>query len=135
MLIVHRLFTRSTRSNFDFELKVTNAIFGGLLIAFTIYSIIISTTKSPNVYAIKCAHLALTHTECHTCGLTRAYIQILKGEIDLDKIISIKALYVFLYVHLQLILRFVNLSLPGYYKLDFIQLIIFTLGFAILMNV
>lgn len=63
---------------------------------------------------IPCYYKAHFHQSCPTCGMTRAFAKILKGEINQALILNKNSIFILIFIIIQLILRsFMIWLFPG----------------------
>jgi hypothetical protein len=80
-----------------------NFIFAGIILAIFFYSAWFS--PGSNAYPIKCIHQELLGGPCPTCGLSRGFSALVRGEFALAKQIQSNSLSIFAFFFIQLFLR------------------------------
>ena len=80
-----------------------NLIFAGIILAIFIYSGIYSPDK--NNHPIKCVHEELLGAKCPTCGMSRGFSAIVRGQINDALVYQQNSVSVFLFFLLQMVFR------------------------------
>ena len=110
--------------------QLINYIFAGIIVCVFIYSGIFSSQT--NNYPVHCIHEQLTGISCPSCGMSRSFSSLIRGDIDLAMEMNPYGPRVFLFFVFQLILRVSNIIIlkrrPGLVK----QLIKLDVGLSIL---
>jgi hypothetical protein len=88
---------------------VLNLIFAGIILAIFIYSGIYSPDK--NNHPIKCIHEELLGAKCPTCGMSRGFSAIVRGQINDALVYQQNSVSVFLFFLLQLVFRLTSIWL------------------------
>lgn len=84
-----------------------NGIFAGIIILMFIYSGFFSPDK--NNYPVKCIHEQLTGKECPSCGLSRSFSFIIRGDLKSAAEFNEYGLRIFIFFVFQLVMRFSNI--------------------------
>jgi len=86
---------------------VINVIFAGIIILVFIYSGFFCPEK--NDYPIECIHERITGEPCPSCGLSRSFSYIIRGDISKAASYNEYGLRVFLFFLFQLVMRLSNI--------------------------
>lgn len=84
-----------------------NAIFAGIIILVFIYSGFFCPEK--NDYPLECIHEKITGQPCPSCGLSRSFSFIMRGDISTAASYNEYGLRVFLFFLFQLVMRLSNI--------------------------
>lgn len=84
-----------------------NAIFAGIIILVFIYSGFFSPEK--NNYPLECIHEKITGQPCPSCGLSRSFSFIMRGDISTAASYNEYGLRVFLFFLFHLVMRLSNI--------------------------
>ena len=107
-----------------------NAIFAGIIIIIFIYSGFFCPEK--NNYPVKCAHEQITGQPCPSCGISRSFSYIIRGDLETAASYNQYGIRLFLFFVFQLVMRFSNIMFiirkPQYFR----QLVIFDTAMAII---
>lgn len=86
---------------------IINAIFAGIIIIIFLYSGIISPEK--NSYPIVCIHEQITGEPCPSCGLSRSFSYIIRGNLEAAERLNEYGLRIFLFFVFHLLMRISNI--------------------------
>ncbi|MFO7853284.1 MAG: DUF2752 domain-containing protein [Bacteroidota bacterium] len=86
---------------------IINAIFAGIIVIIFIYSGIISPEK--NSYPIVCIHEQITGEPCPSCGLSRSFSYIIRGDLDAAERFNEYGIRIFLFFAFHLLMRISNI--------------------------
>lgn len=84
-----------------------NAIFAGIIILVFIYSGFFHPEK--NNYPVECIHEKITGEPCPSCGLSRSFSYIIRGDLSTAASYNVYGLRVFLFFLFQLVMRVSNI--------------------------
>jgi len=84
-----------------------NAIFAGIIILVFIYSGFFNPEKSE--YPLRCIHEQVTGEPCPSCGLSRSFSSIIRGNLDQALMYNEYGMRIFLFFLLQLVMRISNI--------------------------
>lgn len=87
--------------------KLINYIFAGIIICIFIYSGIFSSEK--NSYPVHCIHEQITGISCPSCGMSRSFSCVVRGDFKEAAEWNAYGPRVFLFFFFQLLLRVSNI--------------------------
>lgn len=103
-----------------YSYKAINLVFILLLVLLFIYPIL--ATKNTKI-AIKCIHTKYTNKKCISCGLTRCFKLLVKGNFNEAKALNPLSISVFFFFLIQLFFRFFFFIALSFYKCNLDKMI------------
>lgn len=80
-----------------------NIVFATVILGLLVYSAIYS--PEPDRHPVPCMHSQVTGEPCTSCGLSRAFSFLVRGEADAARALNPQAIPVFLFFVIQLLMR------------------------------
>jgi len=84
-----------------------NIVLAGIIVFIFIYSALFSPSGAD--YPVKCIHEQLTGEPCPSCGLSRSFSYIIRGDIEAALMLNPYGLRVFLFFLFHLVMRISNI--------------------------
>ncbi|MGM0666063.1 MAG: DUF2752 domain-containing protein [Bacteroidota bacterium] len=86
---------------------VINAVLAGIIILIFLYSAFFS--PGDNQYPVKCIHEQLSGQSCPSCGLSRSFSSIMRGDLQAAEEYNVYGMRVFLFFLFHLVMRLSNI--------------------------
>jgi len=87
--------------------QLINLIFAGIIILIFIYSGFFSPGE--NNYPVKCIHEQIIGQPCPSCGLSRSFSSIMRGDISTAEMYNKYGMRIFLFFLFHLVMRLSNI--------------------------
>ncbi|MDT8401445.1 MAG: DUF2752 domain-containing protein [Bacteroidales bacterium] len=129
--------TQRYRSDYNAEIPaygnsymVVNAVFAGIIILIFIYSGFFCPAE--NNYPVKCIHEQITGQACPSCGLSRSFSYIIRGDFASAEMHNEYGMRIFLFFLFHLVMRLSNIVYLSRKPLQVRKLIILDSSLAII---
>lgn len=86
---------------------IINAVLAGIIILIFLYSAFFS--PGDNQYPVKCIHEQLSGQSCPSCGLSRSFSSIMRGDLQAAEAYNEYGMRVFLFFLFHLVMRLSNI--------------------------
>ena len=110
--------------------QIINYILAGIIVCIFIYSGIFSSTKDN--YPVHCVHEQLTGMSCPSCGMSRSFSCIVRGELKEAIEWNTYGPRVFLFFVFQLLLRISNIIILNRKPALIRQLTLYDIGLSVI---